>query len=235
MFGLLYQECLQTGPLVFIWIFHFILPRVIRLFRVYSDWWIISFTPLRSLKPRRTARACPKGSECVCVLQIMAPWVHDRCPISLHDRQHLYKKEHVWPLKETQSARSPVFSLHNTVWRVCNAPSSADGFYSFTLMLACWMCCLTTKSYESLVNLCVLDFSVVIRSCKAFLWFTLIATGYFNNFANCSCWWARFLFPGGRGGQNTIKKSIYLGVWIHKDSRYDSLQIFCRLAGLVTG
>lgn len=50
MFGLLYQECLQTGPLVFIWIFHFILPRVIRLFRVYPEWWIISFTPLHSLK-----------------------------------------------------------------------------------------------------------------------------------------------------------------------------------------
>lgn len=103
MFGLLYQECLQTGPLVFIWIFHFILPRVIRLFRVYSEWWIISFIPLRSLKTRWTARACPKGGGYVrvCVayawLEIMAPRVHGRCLISLQRRQHADNRGQVWP------------------------------------------------------------------------------------------------------------------------------------------
>ena len=103
MFGLLYQECLQTGPLVFIWIFHFILPRVIRLFRVYWEWWIISFTPLHSLKTCWMARACPKGGGYVCVvcpwLDVMAPRVHDRCLTSLQLRQHLYSQCYVWACK----------------------------------------------------------------------------------------------------------------------------------------
>lgn len=79
MFGLLYQESLQTGPRVFIWIFHFILPRVIRLFRVYCEWWIISFSPrLHSLQSHWTARAAPYR------------WrqrVRDRCLVSSLNRR----------------------------------------------------------------------------------------------------------------------------------------------------
>lgn len=116
MFGLLYQECLQTGPLVFIWIFHFILPHVIRLFRVYSEWWIVSFTPLHSLKTCWIARACPKGAEYVhvCVVyswvEIMAPRVCDRCLISLHYRQHLYNQFTMSGFEGNKSWSLPQFS-----------------------------------------------------------------------------------------------------------------------------
>lgn len=113
MFGLLYHECLQTDPLVFIWIFHFILPRVIRLFRVYSEWWIISFSPLHSLKTCWVAHARPKGA-CVCVgypwRAMMAPRGHDRCLISLQRRRHQYNQRHLWPWRTLIIFRSSVQS-----------------------------------------------------------------------------------------------------------------------------
>lgn len=89
MFGLLYQECLQTGPPVFIWIFHFILPRVIMLFRVYPVWWIISFTtPHPPPLGEEVAGSSSRWGTCVCCVEIMAPGVCDRCLISLQCRQH---------------------------------------------------------------------------------------------------------------------------------------------------
>lgn len=101
MFGLLYQECLQTGSLVFIWIFHFILPRVIRLFRVYAEWWIISFTALHSLKTRWMARACPKV-ENMCVSTARDTGTPSAWQISSFITIQTTPRQSVWPWKKAK-------------------------------------------------------------------------------------------------------------------------------------